>query len=133
MSQVINQAPSKETQQNAVTIAKSIQKPGQTKEQTKLIAQGIEKGISEYKKQQKVKARSRDKQRKQQLKTKDHLEGETSQITDTKSGVLTRSGAKNKQVNQSSNVNKFINNIILPWLLLVASWGGFVFYYLNTP
>ncbi|MCH1929758.1 DUF2956 domain-containing protein [Shewanella sp. A25] len=61
---------SAETQQDALAVAKSIQKPGQTKEQTKLIAQGIEKGIAEYKKQQKAKARERDKFRKQQLKSK---------------------------------------------------------------
>ena len=41
----------------AERVAKSIQKPGQSKDQTKLIAQGIEKGISEYKKQQKIKER----------------------------------------------------------------------------
>ncbi|MBT0328128.1 DUF2956 family protein, partial [Vibrio campbellii] len=45
--------PSQETQTEAMKIAKSTQKPGQTKEQTKLIAQGIEKGIAQYKKQQK--------------------------------------------------------------------------------
>ncbi|MDF5538971.1 DUF2956 family protein, partial [Vibrio parahaemolyticus] len=32
--------PSQETQAEAMRIAKSTQKPGQTKEQTKLIAQG---------------------------------------------------------------------------------------------
>ncbi|MCA2486923.1 MULTISPECIES: DUF2956 family protein, partial [Vibrio] len=37
--------PSLETQTEAMKIAKATQKPGQTKEQTKLIAQGIEKGI----------------------------------------------------------------------------------------
>ncbi|MFB2735079.1 DUF2956 domain-containing protein [Shewanella mangrovisoli] len=56
---------STETQQDALSIAKATQKPGQTKEQTKLIAQGIEKGIAEYKKRQKAKARERDKLRKQ--------------------------------------------------------------------
>ena len=44
---------STETIDAAMTIAKGIQKPNQTKEQTKLIAQGIQKGIAEYKKQQK--------------------------------------------------------------------------------
>jgi hypothetical protein len=34
---------SNETQQDALAAAKTIQKPGQTKEQTRLIAQGIEK------------------------------------------------------------------------------------------
>lgn len=61
---------STETQQDALAMAKATQKPGQTKEQTKLIAQGIEKGIAEYKKLQKAKARERDKQRKQQLRAK---------------------------------------------------------------
>ena len=61
---------SSETQQDAMAMAKANQKPGQTKEQTKLIAQGIEKGIAEYKKLQKAKARERDKARKQQLKSK---------------------------------------------------------------
>ena len=41
---------SPETQQEAMKIARANQKPGQTKEQTQLIAQGIQKGIDEYKK-----------------------------------------------------------------------------------
>ncbi|MFT7133655.1 MAG: hypothetical protein ACI81O_002373 [Cyclobacteriaceae bacterium] len=61
---------SEQTHVEAMKITKSTQKPGQTKEQTKLIAQGIEKGIAEYKKQQKVKARERDKQRKKDLRAK---------------------------------------------------------------
>lgn len=42
-------------------IARSTQQPGQTKEQTKLIAQGIQKGIQQYKKQLKAKSRELDK------------------------------------------------------------------------
>ncbi|MGX9462739.1 DUF2956 domain-containing protein [Shewanella sp. A14] len=61
---------SPETQQDALAIAKATQKPGQAKEQTKLIAAGIEKGIAEYKKREKAKARERDKARKQLQKTK---------------------------------------------------------------
>ncbi|ABI70169.1 DUF2956 domain-containing protein [Shewanella frigidimarina] len=61
---------SPETQQNALAIAKATQKPGQVKEQTKLIAAGVEKGIAEYKKREKAKARERDKARKQQQKAK---------------------------------------------------------------
>lgn len=38
---------SPETQQEAMKIARANQKPGQTKEQTQLIAQGIQKGIDE--------------------------------------------------------------------------------------
>ena len=55
-------------QQEALRVARATQKPGQTKEQTKLIAQGIAKGIEMYKKQQSAKARERDKQRKRALK-----------------------------------------------------------------
>jgi len=52
----------------ALLVARSIQAPGQTKEQTRLIAQGIAKGIALYKKQQSEKARERDKARKRTLK-----------------------------------------------------------------
>lgn len=62
--------PSEQTQQEALKIAKATQRPGQTKEQTKLITQGIEKGIALYKKQQKEKHRQADKLRKKALKAK---------------------------------------------------------------
>ena len=52
-----------------MAIAKGTQKPGQTKEQTKLVAQGIQKGIELYKKQQKAKARELDKQLKKAKQT----------------------------------------------------------------
>jgi len=48
-------------------IARGTQKPGQTKEQTKLISQGIKKGIDQYKKQQSARARELDKNSKKQL------------------------------------------------------------------
>ena len=56
--------PSPETVAEAMRITRATQRPGQTKEQTKLIAQGIQKGIDQYKKQQKTKAREEDKRRK---------------------------------------------------------------------
>ena len=46
---------------DAMKIARSTQRPGQTKEQTRLIAQGIQKGIEQYKKQQSAKTRELDK------------------------------------------------------------------------
>ena len=58
------QQTSNETIDTAMKIAKGIQKSGQTKEQTKIIAQGIQKGIAEYKKQQKAKSRELDKLKK---------------------------------------------------------------------
>ncbi|HSN24293.1 MAG TPA: DUF2956 family protein, partial [Methylomicrobium sp.] len=51
------QKPSQQTQEEALKIARGTQRPAQTKEQTRLIAQGIQKGIDLYKKQQKEKAR----------------------------------------------------------------------------
>jgi hypothetical protein len=57
-------------QEEALKVARSIQKPGQTKEETKLVAQGIAKGIELYKKQQSAKGRERDKARKKALKLK---------------------------------------------------------------
>ena len=48
-------------QADAMRIARGTQRPGQTKEQTKLIAQGIKKGIEQYKKQQSAKSRELDK------------------------------------------------------------------------
>ena len=44
----------------AMKIARGRQLPGQTKEQTRLIAQGIQKGIEQYKKQHKARVRERD-------------------------------------------------------------------------
>lgn len=55
-------------EEEALRVAKSTLTPGQTKEQTKLIAKGIEKGIAVYKQQQKAKARELDKARKKALK-----------------------------------------------------------------
>ena len=51
------QSVSPETQDEALKTAKAMQRPGQTKEQTRLIAQGIQKGIEQYKKQHKSKSR----------------------------------------------------------------------------
>ena len=48
---------SEATREEGMRIARSTQRPEQTKEQTKLIAAGIQRGIDLYKKQQKAKAR----------------------------------------------------------------------------
>ncbi len=97
---------SPETQAEAMRIAKGTQKPGQTKEQTKLIAQGSQSGIELYKKQQKAKSRERDKLRKKQQKEK----------------------------NQTEDVDTVIEYQIeyrqswVPWGLLVISWLSFISY-----
>ena len=101
---------SAETQEESVKTAKSIQRPGQTKEQTKLIAQGIQKGIEQYKKQQKERSRELNKKLKKvsgqlnQFETQDEME-------------------------QQAEANVVYRQHWLPWLLLVSSWAGFVVLY----
>ncbi|WP_407331130.1 DUF2956 domain-containing protein [Enterovibrio sp. 27052020O] len=109
-----NPTPSLETQREAMQIAKATQKSNQTKEQTKLVAQGIEKGIALYKKQQKVKARERDKDRKKQLRQKETQSHDDIDVTEA-SAPESMSGRNG-----------------LPWVLLALSWVGFAAYLLIT-
>ncbi|WP_297480812.1 DUF2956 domain-containing protein [uncultured Photobacterium sp.] len=110
-----NTVPSAETQIEALRVAKATQKQGQTKEQTKLIAQGIQKGIEQYKKQQKAKARERDK-----------LKKKTQQVKDTQPEATTNTSSTALQIIYKQHW--------LPWGLVVASWVGFGAYlaYTNT-
>jgi hypothetical protein len=97
---------SPEVEVQAMKMAKGTQKIGQTKEQTKLVAQGIEKGIAEYKKQQGKKLRDIDKQRKQKIKQRDIESTET--------------------VEEASHHNHLK---VLPWILLAISWLVFAAYF----
>ncbi len=106
-----NPTPSPETKQEAMNIARATQKPGQNKEQTKLIAQGIEKGIALYKKQQKEKQRNADKERKKIQKQK-LQQAESEQDQEIISEASETSG----------------NSSVVPWILLVVSWIGFGVY-----
>lgn len=101
------QSISQQTKDEALAVAKANQRPGQTKEQTKLIAAGIEKGISEFKKQHKAKQREQDKARKKgrQVKKEQSLS-----LAETELSSTTESSSK------------------LPWFLLVLSWLGFIAY-----
>ena len=96
---------SPEVEIQSMKIAKSRQKEGQTKEQTKLIAQGIQKGIAENKKQQNIKLRAIDKQRKQALKQRENARSEDVE-----------------EVQQDTRMSYF------PWILLGLSWLGFAAY-----
>ncbi|MGO4891831.1 DUF2956 domain-containing protein [Flavobacterium sp. W21_SRS_FM6] len=98
---------SPEVEIQAMKIAKGRQKEGQTKEQTKSIAQGIQKGIAEYKKQHNIKLRAIDKQRKQKIKQQEHDSNET-----------------------SLEIVEIRNTNYLPWILLGLSWLSFVAYVL---
>lgn len=97
-----------DTQEEALKIALSIQKPGQNKEQTKLISQGIQKGIDQYKKQHKAKARELNKQIKK-VKNTGQL---VTQVEDTEVGIVKKTK--------------------LPWVLLITSWVFFITYWLIT-
>lgn len=89
-------------------IARATQREGQSKEQTKLIAQGIQKGIEHYKKQQKAKYRELDKRRKKIA---------VSEVP---------SGSDNHQEQEIIVEQKHW----LPWLLLLFTWLGIGTYFL---
>ena len=90
-------------------IAKATQRPGQTREQTKLIAQGIQKGIDHYKKQQKSKSRELNRR----LKQKPDIR---SQEAVTK--------------NQKKSPPVIYRQHWLPWTLLALTWIGAGFFIL---
>jgi len=94
------QTVSPETKSEALQISKGTQRPGQTKEQTRLIAKGIQKGIDQYKKQQKAKARELDKQ----LKS-----------AQQKAGSVVEVEVRERTV---------YRHHWFPWTLLVISWIG---------
>jgi len=98
---------SPQTQDDAMKVAKATQRPGQTKEQTKLIAQGVEKAISLYKKQQKEK--SRELNRRLQKASKAALASEHDSEEKTQVVIYKQSA--------------------ISWWLLLISWVGFVVYY----
>jgi hypothetical protein len=107
MTKNIYQKPSLETQEEALKIAKATQRPVQTKEQTKLIAQGIQKGIDLYKKQQKERSRELSRRLKKASSQQQQLtEPDDHEIQET---IVYRQHW-------------------LPWLLLVLTWLGWGIY-----
>ncbi|OUS23859.1 hypothetical protein A9Q98_14495 [Thalassotalea sp. 42_200_T64] len=98
---------STETVATAQKVAAGIKKPGQTKEQTKLIEQGIQKGIEQFKKAQKAKSRDANKAKKKQQKLKAEADDD---------------------IQQNVGVNHQAKSAILPWALLLISWLGFASY-----
>jgi hypothetical protein len=99
---------SKQARAEALKIARGTQRPGQKKEQTKLIAKGVEKGIAEFRKREKAKARERDKLRKKVLKEPRSTQQQAEQTPD----VRTKKSA--------------LRSAWIPWLLLLASWAYFL-------
>ncbi|MCU7814339.1 MAG: DUF2956 domain-containing protein [Candidatus Thiodiazotropha sp. (ex Rostrolucina anterorostrata)] len=106
-----NQKPSDETTVEAMKIARATQRPGQTKEQTKLIANGIQKGIDQYKRQHKAKVREMNKRKRKSTPPSD-------QITMNQEIVASPTSKGNREK--------------LPWILLILSWALFAAYLLFT-
>jgi sensor domain CHASE-containing protein len=94
----------------AMRIARGTQRPGQTKEQTKLIAQGIQKGIEQYRTQQNAKAREQDRKRRKS----------SQQVTASKAPM--------------SNVHEKITyrQHWLPWVLLIITWLAIAAYWFTA-
>ena len=98
------------SQDEATRIARGTQRPGQTKEQTKLITQGIQKGIEQYKKQQNARARELDKK----------LKKANQQVTP--------SDAREIKVQE----RVIYRQHWLPWVLLVLTWLAVVVYWFTN-
>ena len=99
---------SDEARAEALKIARGTQRPGQKKEQTKLIAKGIEKGIAEFRKREKAKARERDKLRKKTLGRTNPAQPQAEQTQEV-------------QTKKSASWSVWV-----PWMLLLASWAYFL-------
>ena len=97
---------SEKTEDDALKIARATQRPGQTKEQTKLISQGIQKGIEQYKKKHKEKSRELDKKLNKAKVSRSIPESHTDHAVELES----------------------VKSNMLPWVLLILSWIGFLVY-----
>lgn len=95
----------------ALNIAQGIKQEKQTKAQTKLVAQGIGKGIELYKKQQNKKQRDIDKNRKRELKNK--------------------ANSESNHIGESNQFQKrtWISQAKIAWGLLILSWLFFLVYF----
>ena len=89
-------------------IARGTQRPGQTKEQTRLVARGIQKGIEQYKKQQNARARELDRKLK---KVKQQISSPEVHETEIQEKLVYRQHW-------------------LPWVLLVLSWLAMSIYWI---
>jgi len=102
-----NSASKEKPGEAALAMARGTQKPGQTKEQTRLIAQGIQKGIALYKKQHAAKKRELDKNIKK---------------------VVASASVQTASVDVVAEIAPSRSHK-LPWILLGLSWACFGLYY----
>jgi hypothetical protein len=105
---------SEETREEAMKMARGTQSPGQTKAQTRLIAQGIERGIDLYKKQHKERARALDRRERELRRAMERVEG-----TEEAGSVAPREGSRAHG-----------RGVWLPWVLLSLTWAGIAVYLL---
>lgn len=105
-----NRKDARQIQAEAMRIARSTQVPGQTKEQTRRIAQGIQKGIQQYRREESSKARELDKRRKKAQQ----------QAPIPQPEVRVEERIVNRQH-------------WLPWVLLLSTWVGFGAFLLLSP
>jgi hypothetical protein len=96
----------------SLRLARANQVPGQSKEQTQLIAQGIQKGITEYKRAQKARQRLADKAKKQLRR----------QSSSTETDVVDTEAELEPNPNEASRFRTLLS--WLPWLLLLLTWSG---------
>ncbi|MFC3912665.1 DUF2956 domain-containing protein [Pseudaeromonas sharmana] len=113
------QSVSPEVVAESMRLARANQVPGQSKEQTQLIAQGIQKGIAEFKRNQKARQRAANKVKKQELRQRQHSPSAAEELLHDEGEELACHGAGRGMA-------------ILPWGLLLLSWTGFVCYLLTT-
>ncbi|HEB54843.1 MAG TPA: DUF2956 domain-containing protein [Gammaproteobacteria bacterium] len=102
-----NSTSLKKSAEEAMAIARGTQKPGQTKDQTRLIAQGIQKGIELYKKQQAAKKRELDRKIKK---------------------VAVTASSESALVEMAADIDSSQGNK-LAWILLFLSWLCFGIYF----
>lgn len=95
----------------ALRIANSQHVEGQTREHSRLIALGIQRGIEQYLRQQSEKARELDKRVKKVKRLAESVANHQPQVSDEPM-VAHHSSIKSR----------------LPWILLVISWGIFAIY-----
>lgn len=117
MSKQNYQKPSQETLDEAIRVARGIQRLGQAKEQAKRMAQSIQKGIGLYKRQQKTWARESDRKFKKALDQPEFVESGDSQIQE-------------RELCQQHGLSWLLLVFRVSWLLLILTWLGIGIYLL---
>lgn len=108
----VNKKDQRDIKQQAQKLANNHKIEGQSKEHTRLIAQGIQKGLEQYLREHSEKSRELDKQTKKLKKQQEHLNEEQNPADHV-------DAATDKERSRAFNV-------WLPWGLLIISWVGFI-------